>query len=347
MQPGVLRAILDRRIDTIEPQRVRGCLPFFVSTKVGRLRRRRGERRASHWARQNGAFGRAVCALSWGAANTVYAYNGAALEIFERARRKGMRCILDQTAAPWRFNSMLLEEELRKWSGWEEEPADIDRDGHMIAREEAEWTLADRIICGSGFVVDAMRTVGGPVHKCAVVPYPVPEGVLKTSQRETARPRPLRVLFVGTLQLRKGIQYVWEAAGQQKDTGYEVRAIGPSNLTPSAERLVQQRMDWQHNVSRSDVWKHYYWADVLLLPTLSEGSANVCWEALACGTRVATTQAAGLEAGKVDLIEPNPSAIESYLRTSQVRHGMPSDSTHLRRSAGEYGADLVRAMSCD
>jgi glycosyltransferase involved in cell wall biosynthesis len=37
----------------------------------------------------------------------------------------------------------------------------------------------------------------------------------------------------------------------------------------------------------------YRWADVFLLPSLSEGSANVCFEALAAGLPVITTPNAG------------------------------------------------------
>ncbi len=38
---------------------------------------------------------------------------------------------------------------------------------------------------------------------------------------------------------------------------------------------------------------HYEWADVFVLPTISEGSANVCYEALNAGLPVVTTTNAG------------------------------------------------------
>jgi len=39
--------------------------------------------------------------------------------------------------------------------------------------------------------------------------------------------------------------------------------------------------------------RHYSWADVFLLPSLCEGSATVCYEALAAGLPVITTPNAG------------------------------------------------------
>ena len=148
---------------------------FFLSTRLGALRARPGEPKASFWVRQNEAFGRAVARLDWGNADTAYAFNGAALEMFQRARAHGVRCVLDQTAAPWRYNTQLLGLEQARWPGWEDCPADMDAGGHMMAREEAEWELADQIVCGSPFVAEAIRSVGGPSGKCRVVPYPIPD----------------------------------------------------------------------------------------------------------------------------------------------------------------------------
>ena len=57
------------------------------------------------------------------------------------------------------------------------------------------------------------------------------------------------------------------------------------------------------------MWEHYHWADVFLLPTLSEGSANVCWEAAATHTQVMTTAAAGLVDFNATIVPLEPDAI--------------------------------------
>jgi glycosyltransferase involved in cell wall biosynthesis len=46
-------------------------------------------------------------------------------------------------------------------------------------------------------------------------------------------------------------------------------------------------------VSAGEIASLYRWADVLVLPTLCEGSATVCYEALAAGVPVITTPNAG------------------------------------------------------
>jgi len=344
LRPRPLRAVLDRRLDGVAAECIRGCATFFLATQL-RARARAAESKVSLWVRQNEAFGKAVVRVDWGSADTVYAFNGAALEIFERARRHGLRCVLDQTAAPWRYNTQLLSREQVRWPGWEDRPADMDPGGQMMAREEAEWALADHIVCGSPFVIEAIRSVGGPAEKCRLVPYPVPDHAPLIQRKEIARGRRLRVLFVGTLQLRKGIQYVWDTVRRLGKDHVECRAVGPSELTADAEGTVGSCIDWQGPVGRHDVWSHYAWADVFFLPTLSEGSANVCWEAAASGTPVVTTSAAGVvDAGATIVpLESDAMAAELLMRAREPRH--TSDFVARRRSLAEYGADLVGSLS--
>jgi len=153
------------------------------------------------------------------------------------------------------------------------------------------------------------------------------------------------VLFVGTLQLRKGIQYVWDTVRRLGKDHVECRAVGPSELTADAEGTVGSCIDWQGPVGRHDVWSHYAWADVFFLPTLSEGSANVCWEAAASGTPVVTTSAAGVvDAGATIVpLESDAMAAELLMRAREPRH--TSDFVARRRSLAEYGADLVGSLS--
>jgi glycosyltransferase involved in cell wall biosynthesis len=344
LRPRALRAVLDRSVEDVPADRIRGSLSFFLGSRVGTARRRSPEPKVDFWVRQNELFGRHVAGLDWGNVDAVYAFNGAALEIFQAARDRGVRCILDQTAAPWRFNTDILMREQARWPGWEEHPVDLDSSGEMIAREEAEWQLADRIVCGSPFVIEALRRVGGPSAKCRVVRYPVPGAPCRETRPN--RPRtPLRILFAGSLQLRKGIQYVWDAARQLPAEHFSFRAVGPSHLTTDAERRIQSRIEWHGAVTTNDIWAHYGRSDVLLLPTLSEGSANVCWEAVAAGVPVLTTAAAGLMGTNAPLIRAHSDDIVGRLRQMAAGAEEQSDACITTRSIADYGADLMDVIS--
>jgi glycosyltransferase involved in cell wall biosynthesis len=291
--PAAARRLLQRRTGDIPPGRIVSLSALALDP---RLRRRRGEPLTDFWARRNAAFGRVVAKRGFGEAGIVYAFNGAALEIFEAAQRRGLRTILDQTAAPWRWNTALLTEEAERWPGWEATPSEIDASGRLTEREEAEWELADAILVGSEFAKAALAEAGGPVRRTSVVPYPagpVRTGAARAFPRRFDADRKLRVLFLGTLQLRKGIAYLDAAARSLRDAPMEFRLVGPSQLSKTAHRRLAETFDLRGAAPRADVADHLRWADVLVLPTLSEGSANVCYEAAAAGLPVVTTPNAG------------------------------------------------------
>lgn len=340
-QPRSLRALLDRRVEGVEPARIRPLNRLFFECRLGSLRPRIDEHRTDYWVRQNSRFGDVVCRYRWGEADTVYGFNGAALEIFKEARKRGLRCVLDQTAAPWRYNTQLLQQEMERWPDWEVAPIDIDPTGVLTEREEEEWALADRVICGSDFVVETAREIGAPVEKFRVVHYPTPKMPAQLQEREASSHRPLRVLFVGSVQLRKGIQYLVKAV--QEYGPFEVRVVGPSMLTEKAQGCIREVAELRGKVPRSEVWEQYRWADVFVLPTLSEGSANVCHEAMSAGVPVVTTPAAGIDPMPGVTLVPEANAIGPALEEfARERDTAPKDVTI--RSWDSYKQDLVAAL---
>ena len=286
----ILRKLAGRIAPHVPAQRVVGMsLVDLLMYRLGSI----GGTSTDRWSARNAAFCRWVVRYGFGSADTVYAFNGAALEIFLEARAKGLRTVLDQTAAPWRWNARLLSEEIRKWNGWEDEPAELDASGALTKREEAEWALADMIICGSTFCLSTLIDSGVSALKCHVLQYPPDSNEVPVRERRASEER-MRVLFVGTLQLRKGVQYLYQVAERLSAQGnVEFRLVGPSLLSDGAQRKLTTYFDVRGPVPRSQMAEHYSWADVLVTPTLSEGSANVCHEAMAAGLPVITTRAAG------------------------------------------------------
>lgn len=285
-----LRRITDRRIpqipaDLIHPRHAHAL-------RMALLRRSRRISNDRYWVRANAAFGRSVAAEGFGQATAVYGFNAAAAEIFAAAKTQGLKAVLDQTMAPWRYVQQLLDEERSRWPDWPLPTSEGTRSEELAQRESQEWEDADLIICGSPFVVDAVREVGGPADKCRVVPYGY-DGAGPESVPPPPNEGPLRVLFVGTVDLRKGVPYLLEAARRLDRSVAEFRMVGPIQVSESAVRQLTERIDVRGRQPRSRIVQEYAWADVLVLPTLAEGSANVCFEALAHGVPVVTTPNAG------------------------------------------------------
>lgn len=228
----------------------------------------------------------------WRTADVVWAFNSAALELFEAAKEHGILRILDQNLAPHRVEGRLLEEEIALWPRWQRERLP-DRDNPLIHRQEREWRIADRIVAPSRFVLEGLKEVGVPAEKCAIIPYPIDLSRFLPVKRPPLGGRKLRVLFVGTVELRKGVQYLLEALRDLSGRCVEARIVGPIRLQGEIVDRYSDVAEFSGAVPRMEMNRHFDWADVFVFPTLCEGCALVHLEALASGIPVVTTAHCG------------------------------------------------------
>ena len=138
---------------------------------------------------------------------------------------------------------------------------------------------------------ESIQASGGPIEeRCRVVPY----GICAPSPapRENRVSRSLRVLIVGAVGLRKGAPYVLAAAKLLKGKA-EFRMAGQLDISAYGQESLREHVTLLGAVPRSEIQKQFAWADVFLLPSICEGSATVCYEALAYGLPVITTRNAG------------------------------------------------------
>lgn len=290
--PGGLKRLLARRMETVPSSKIVHYTGFALSRILHRDRAQTPARHVKQILLQNHKFGRLVCGSNWGQANAVYVFNGAGLEILRQAKAMGMTCIMEQTSAAIGHDERLLADERERWPGWETSDMTEADWGPLAEREREEWSLADRILCGSDYVVRSIESVAGPADRCAVVSYAADSKMFTGSPRKPMD-RPLRILAVGTVILRKGFQYLIEVARRLKRDGMQFRIVGSVQVSDSARRQLSEQMELVGSVPRDRIGDQYAWADVFVLPTISEGSANVCYEALASGLPVITTPHAG------------------------------------------------------
>ncbi len=265
--------------------------PGFALEYFWRQRRAksRSEMTDAHlWAGRE--FCRRIIRHGLNGASSVYTFNSAGLELLEHARQQGLFCVMEQTIAPVEVQEELLAGEQRAFPGWEPLGGADPRTAEFAARERAEWDCAHLIVCGSEFVRQGIAKCGGPAERCVVVPYGVDSVAPRSLKSE--RGRPLKVLIAGTVGLRKGAQYVLEAA-RELGGAAELRWCGGVALLPAAASQVSAHVELCGAIPSSQIREHYAWADVFLLASICEGSATVCYEALAAGLPVVTTPNAG------------------------------------------------------
>jgi len=296
-------------------------------------------------------FCRRIIHCGLGSANCIYTFNSAGLELQQHARSQGVFTAMEQTSAPGTIEEKLWREEQSDRPQWllERKP-----DPHRNAfqdRERMEWEAADMILCGSEFVRDGIRAAGGPTDRCRVVPYGVRPHTANSPR--DFRPRPLRVLTVGAVSLMKGTPYVLEAAKDLKGRA-EFRMAGQIKVSLHGQELLREHVTLLGTVPRSEIQQQFAWADVFLLPSICEGSATVCYEALANGLPVITTPNAGSVVrhgvdGFIVPIRDSKAIVDSVEHLADcpgLREKMSANA--LARSAEftveKYGERLIRAL---
>src|SRR5260370_12537111 len=95
--------------------------------------------------------------------------------------------------------------------------------------------------------------------------------------------RPLRVLFLGLINLRKGVARLLEAARMLRDEPVEFWLVGPVEIANASTVAQAGRVKWFGPATRQQAAEVYRHADVFLLPTLSDGFAITQLEAQAHG----------------------------------------------------------------
>ena len=241
--------------------------------------------------RFSNALGMAMMRCGFGSATHMYSMLGECGPLFAEGKRRGLVTV-SEIYIPL-STERILTEERKKFPGWEFNVPDYAAVCRGFEVERRLSMDADLAICPSKWVRDDLvQNFGLPSERAAVVPYGVnPE--LFSVRNEPVRGR---ILFAGTADLRKGIHYF--AAAAEKLLVRRVRC--EFRVAGNVERSVANQEQCRHlkflgRVPRVKMTGEFAVADVFVLPSLAEGSAETTYEALACGVPVVTT----LEAGSV------------------------------------------------
>jgi glycosyltransferase involved in cell wall biosynthesis len=239
----------------------------------------------------------------------VIGIQSSCLELFEGRTYR----VMEQVSPPLRHERAVAAEELARFPGWA--PERVARASPWDQRMEAEWKAADLICVPSRHLIGLAKEFGADPLKFRVVPYPIARPQLGGTIRNAKGRENLRVAFAGTLMLEKGVQYIYEALRKKPDLRVQMDFFGPINLTPLGVRLLEQVGTVHGPVSRSQLFEEFRRADILIFPSLSEGSALVTLEATALGLPVVATEEAGAPASAMLIPSRSPAAILEAIET--------------------------------
>jgi glycosyltransferase involved in cell wall biosynthesis len=120
----------------------------------------------------------------------------------------------------------------------------------------------------------------------------------------------MRVLFLGKVNLRKGIARLLEAAETLRDEPVEFWMVGPAQIASTTAIADGTRVKWFGPATLKEAAEKYRAADVFILPTLSDGFAITQLEAQAHGLPVISSKHCGgvVENGRNGIVIEKPSA---------------------------------------
>lgn len=301
---------------------------------------------------------------------TLFSYSYAALELFRHAKNRGWRTVLGQID-PGPEEERIVAAERQRYARlpcrWEPVPP-VCWDSW---RKEIE--LADEVIVNSEWSRHCLVKEGVPAQKMRVVPLvyesnvgksgPRPgvmEGGVRTidakstaNQQEAPTKSPLKVLFLGQVNLRKGVARLIEAMRLVKNEPIELTLVGPSEFDSELWADLP-KVRWVGPVPRSEVGRFYDEADVFILPTLSDGYALTQLEALAHGLPVLASKHCGEAASHgvngwiLDDLEPATiaEALRRILDSPLLSNSIEPLSFALPPSLRQFGlAELALALN--
>ncbi len=234
-------------------------------------------------------WGDAMVRAGFGQATHVFSMLGEGGPFLTEAKRRGLTVVSEVYILLSTLRIVAAEQ--RAFPGWEP-----PSDPAVMAAIEADTQLglvasSDYFICPSPAVqADLVANWGVDADRTAVVPY----GVHSRWLEMEPRPTPGRVLFVGTGGLRKGIHYLARAAELLAAAGDKLEFRVAGRVAPQiAARPECRAFNFLGSVPRERIHEEFQLADVFVLPSLAEGSAESTYEALAAGLPVVTTAASG------------------------------------------------------
>jgi len=219
----------------------------------------------------------------------VHGYTGQMLETIRAAKRRGARCVVDRPNTHVNFMKRVLECEYEKY-GVPFAPYRASR----IRRESEELRQCDAIVTCSEFARQTMIAEGLDEEKIHVVPYGVD---LELFHPEPRGDNVFRVIFVGLICLRKGVQYLLEAWRQLALDDAELILRG--HLLDDAVGVIdhyRRRCRFTicpHTNNMAELRRLYNSASICVFPSVEDGFGMVVTEAMACNRPVLVTEHMG------------------------------------------------------
>jgi len=307
--------LINRRMPGLPPERV-------IELPIPFLRHRLGSgssltKNYYPWYQANFDFDRQVAQKLRGNKSRIFiGTETCAYNCFQMATKLGMGKILD---CP-QVHPAFLTEVFHRAANDLKIPLPPPFDPPELARrKQEEFAMADKLLIISDVQRRSFINAGFRPEKLTQIPLWVDLSLWQPGAvRKTPHAEPLKVLFVGNVELRKGIPYLIQAVEQcSKDTSLTLAGINTGE-TDSWIQKSKAEIKIVGRKNKAELKEIYQQHDVLVLPSLVDSFGFVALEAMACGLPVIVTENCGVPvpdpAWRVPIMDSNAIArrLEHY-----------------------------------
>lgn len=215
-----------------------------------------------------------------------HGWNNQALRSIKSAKKIGAKTILECGSTHRFFRDKIIDEEYERYKIPKPKSLDYAKQASL-----EEIYLADYIFLPSEFARKTFIDAGVDEKKIFIIKRGVDIERFKPKQDNSKK---FRVLFVGKVSLRKGIQYLLQAWEELNLKNAELIVVG--NIEESIKPLLAKFSHLDNLIFKGylkNIVEEYQQADIFVFPSLEEGSAKVTYEAMASGLPVITTENSG------------------------------------------------------
>lgn len=230
-----------------------------------------------------------------GQIDIVHTWPLAARRTLKAAARLGIPSVLERPNANTEFAIAIVQEECDRLGISLPSDHEYAYNARKLAIEKEEYELAYRLLCPSDFVARTFLERGFLPEKLARHRYGYDETMFHPSPVPRDPSQPFTMLFAGVCAVRKGVHYALEAWNKSEARRDGVFLIAGDFLPAYKHKLTPMLSLPGVRVlgHRNDLPVLMRSSDVLVLPSLEEGSALVTSEARGSGCVLLVSDSAG------------------------------------------------------
>lgn len=246
----------------------------------------------------------------------VHGWSGVAEPAMHWAKQNDIPFVLERGSAHIKLQSQILEAEYSKLG-----LINVETDKRLIEQELQEYQLADRIAVPSLFAKRSFLEQGIPESR--LIFNPLNGTNLKNFSPGIKQDDIFRVVYAGSLGVRKGIRYLVQAFMQADISNSELILLG--GATPETSQLIvgaDERVKCFGHISEPQLADYYRQSSVFVMPSLEDGFGMVLTQAFACGIPLITTTNTGGE-DLLSMAGHIPTELESQIQEYPAGYIVP------------------------